>query len=109
MIRDRGKKKWQGFFMPENIKMLKDLWLDDKKTPKPHLDDTKVEEMERLLTESMATEMLLEITTWKNGFFTSHVGFVKKIDSLDKKIQMQDEQDSIIYLNFLSITDVLAK
>lgn len=25
MIRDRGKKKWQGFFMPENIKMLKNL------------------------------------------------------------------------------------
>jgi hypothetical protein len=50
--------------MPENIKMLKNLWLDDRKTPKPHLDETKIEEMEGLLIEIMATQkMLLEITT----------------------------------------------
>jgi hypothetical protein len=104
MIRDHEKKKWQGFFMPENIKILKDLWLDDKKTPKPHLDETKIDEMERLLIESMATKMLLEITTSKNGFFISHIGFVKKMDPLDKKIQMQDEQESNIHLDLLSIT-----
>jgi hypothetical protein len=53
--------------------------------------------------------MLLEITTWKNGFFTSRVGFVKKIDPLDKRIQIQDELQSIINLDFLSITNVLVK
>jgi REP element-mobilizing transposase RayT len=103
MIRDRRKKKGQGFFMPENIKMLKELWLDDLKTSRPHLDETKIEEMEQLLIESLKTQILLEIATWKNGFFTSHVGFVKKIDPLDKKIQMQDEQESIIHLDFQSI------
>jgi hypothetical protein len=63
MIRDRGKKKWQGFFMPENIKMLKNLWLDDNKTPRPQLDEMKIEDMERLLSESKATKRILEITT----------------------------------------------
>ena len=65
---------WQGLFMPENIKMLKELWLEDLKTPRPLLDETKIEEMERLLSESLKTQMLLEITTWKNGFFTACVG-----------------------------------
>ena len=77
MNKDRVMKKWHGFFMPENIKMLKDLWQDDHKTPRTHLDETKIEEMERQLLESMATKTLIEITTWKNVFFTSRVGFEK--------------------------------
>jgi hypothetical protein len=40
--KDRGMKKWNGFFMPETIKMLKDLWEDDHKTPRPHLNETKI-------------------------------------------------------------------
>jgi hypothetical protein len=87
MNKDRGMKKWNGFFMSESIKLLKDLWQDDHKTPRPHLDETKIEEMERLLSESEDTKILLEVTTWKNGFFTSRVGFVTKIDRLNKRIQ----------------------
>jgi hypothetical protein len=49
-------KEWNGFFKPETIKMLKDLWEDDHKTPRPHLDETKIEETERLLSESMNTK-----------------------------------------------------
>ncbi|MGF6947525.1 REP element-mobilizing transposase RayT [Neobacillus sp. B4I6] len=107
--KDRGMKKWNGFFMPETIKMLKDLWEDDQKTPRPHLDETKIEEMERLLFEGMATKRLLEITTWTNGFFTSRVGFVTKIDPLKKKIQIQDELRSTINLDFFSLTNVMVK
>ena len=107
--KDRGMKKWNGFFMPESIKMLKNLWEDDHKTPRPHLDETEIEEMERLLSESMDTKMLLEITTWTNGFFTSRVGFVTKIDPLKKRIQIHDELKSTIYLDFFSLTNVIVK
>jgi hypothetical protein len=94
MNKDRGMKKWNGFFMLETIKMLKDLWQDDQKTPRPHLDETKIEDMERLLSESMATKTLLEITTWKNGFFTSRVGYVTKIDPLHKRIKLNEIMSS---------------
>ncbi|PGY07308.1 YolD-like family protein [Bacillus sp. AFS031507] len=107
--KDRGMKKWHGFFMPESIKLLKDLWKDDQKTPRPLLDEMKIEEMEQLLSNSMETKLLLEITTWKDGFFTSRVGFVMKIDSLNKRIQIQDEFESIINLDFFSITNVKVK
>jgi energy-converting hydrogenase Eha subunit C len=52
--------------------------------------------MERHLSEGMATKTLLEITTWKNVFFTSSVGIVLKINPLNKTIQLQDEFESII-------------
>ncbi|MCM2534222.1 YolD-like family protein [Neobacillus pocheonensis] len=107
--KDRGMRNWNGFFMPESIKLLKDLWQDDNKTPRPHLDEIKIVEMERLLSESMNTKNLLEITTWKNGFFTTRVGFVTKIDSLNKRILLQDELQSTINLDFFSITNVMVK
>ncbi|MCM2534842.1 YolD-like family protein [Neobacillus pocheonensis] len=107
--KDRGMKKWNGFFMPETIKMLKDFWQDDIKTPRPHLNETQIEEMERLLSESKDTKILLEITTWKNGFFTLRVGHVTKIDPLNKRIQLQDEHKSTINLDFFSITNVMVK
>jgi hypothetical protein len=59
--KDRGIKKWNGFFMPESIKMLKDLWQDDNKPPRPHLDETKIEEMERLLSEGMDTKIFFRV------------------------------------------------
>lgn len=57
----------------------------------------------------MATNMLLEITTWTNVFFSSCVGFGTKIDTLNKRIQIQDERKSTIYLDFFSLTNVIGK
>jgi hypothetical protein len=42
--------------MPETIKMFKDFWQDDHKTPRPHLDETKIEDMEPLLSEAWTSK-----------------------------------------------------
>lgn len=80
--------------------MLKDLKIEDYKTPRPQLDEGQIEEMERLLSESLGTKTLVEITTWKSGFFTTRVGTVTKIDPYEKKIVIQDELDLTIKLDF---------
>jgi hypothetical protein len=41
--------------------------------------------MEKLILESFENQVLLEITTWKNGFSTSKVAIVSKIDPINKK------------------------
>lgn len=107
--KDRGMKKWYGFSIPEHGKMLKDMRLDYYKTPRPQLDEGQIEEMERLLLESFQNKTLLEITSWKNGFFNSMVGIVTKIDPLNKNIIIHDELASIITLNFYNITNVITK
>jgi hypothetical protein len=63
MLRDRGKVKWQGFFMPEHIKMLREANFDKHKQSRPHLDDSQIEDMKQLLLESLNDQILLEITT----------------------------------------------
>ncbi|MBT2618535.1 MULTISPECIES: YolD-like family protein [unclassified Bacillus (in: firmicutes)] len=71
MLRDRGNIKWQGFFVPEHIKTLKDGDRDHLRTARPQLDKSQIEEIERLLSESLQEKTILEITTWKDGFFHS--------------------------------------
>ncbi|MGM0878960.1 MAG: YolD-like family protein [Bacillota bacterium] len=110
MIRDRGKnKKWLGFFFPEHVKMLKDVQYDYGKSPRPLLDESQIEEMEQFLTDSLANQTILEITTWKDGYFNTRIGLVKKIDPQTKKILIQDELDSLITIDFFHFTNVTIK
>ncbi|MBK5441741.1 MULTISPECIES: YolD-like family protein [Peribacillus] len=59
-----------------------------------------------LLSESLEEKTLLNITTWKDGYFSSRIGSVTKLDPYEKKIFIQDELDSEITLNFFNIVDV---
>ncbi|MBD8591643.1 MULTISPECIES: YolD-like family protein [Peribacillus] len=109
MINDRGIIKYQGFLMPEHIKMLKELDTDDHKVPRPQLDERQIEDMEQLFSESLATQTILEIITWKNGFFSSKIGFVKRIDPISKKVFIKDELGTLISIDFINITNVSPK
>lgn len=54
ILRDPGKNKiWQGFFLPEHIKMLKEAHQDYHKSPSPQLTERQIEVLERLLLESL--------------------------------------------------------
>lgn len=107
MINDRGKaKKWQGFFMPEHIAMLKKVKEDYYKQPRPELDEGQIEEIEQLIISSLENNSLLDIKTWKNGFFTSRIGIVTKVNPIAKTIQFQDELDKTINIDFFQIVNV---
>ena len=62
--------------------MLKDAENDYYKTLRPQLDETQIEGMERHISESLDNKTLTEITTWKNGFFNTGIGFAHKVDPL---------------------------
>ena len=107
MLKDRGKsKKWQGFFMTEHVSALKKIDRDYYKLPRPELDETQIEEMEEMILEAYKNESLIELETWKDGYFTIRSVYVKKIDPINKKIQVIDELDSIFNIDFFSITKV---
>lgn len=95
--------------MPEHTKMLKELDTDYHKVPRPQLDEGQIEDMEQLISESLATQTSLEIITWKNGFFSSRIGFVKRIDPISKKVFIIDELGTFISIDFFNITKVSPK
>lgn len=107
MIRDRGtQKKWQGFFMPEHVAMLRQAETDYQRQPRPELDPLQIEEMQNLLQESLEHGTSIEITIWKGGFFTKRVGVVKRLSPIEKTITCIDELNSNFQISFFSITKV---
>jgi hypothetical protein len=107
MIRDRGKIKWQGFFMPEHTRELRKVWKDGEKQPRPYLSDDQIEGMERLIQESLEYQILLELTLWEDGYFMKRVGTVNKIDPLNKKLTFIDELESSFTISFYIITNIV--
>ncbi|WP_082341254.1 YolD-like family protein [Sporosarcina globispora] len=87
MIRDRGKMKWQSaFFMPEHVKMLKQITFDDKKQKKPLLDEQEFEEIGFIVMDSLNYTIPIKVTIWQEGFFETITGIVAKVDMLMKYI-----------------------
>ncbi|MBT2734737.1 YolD-like family protein [Bacillus sp. ISL-7] len=107
MIRDRGTKKWTAsFMMPEHIRELKKMMNEANKQPRPILDEMEIEEMERLLQKSLMQGTLLQVTTWKGGFFNKKVCQVVQIDLVAKTIAFQDKLQSKFKTPFFNITSV---
>ncbi|MFE7064243.1 YolD-like family protein [Sutcliffiella sp. NPDC057660] len=82
---------------------------DYYKTPRPQLDQGQIEEMEQLILESFENQVLLEIMTLKNGFITSRIGTVTKVDPINKKVIVKDEHNSILTIDFFTITSAITK
>ncbi len=95
--------------MTEHVKLLWDMEEEYLRTARPLLDEEKIEDLERLLTESLQEKILLEIIIWKKGYNTTRIGTVTKIDRYAKKVVIQDELDAEIRLNFYDIVDVKVK
>lgn len=66
-MRDRGLKKWHGFFMPEHISMLKKHEIEDMKVEKPILDEDLVNEINDVLVESILDGNQIQLKLWLDG------------------------------------------
>lgn len=105
-IRDRGKLKWQSaFFMPEHVKMLKDLNTDDQKVGKPILDEYQIEEFEQKFCLAMEFSYQIKITTWESGFFKDYKGLLHRLDEIDKVLFLEHEKH-IVRLKFIDVVNV---
>lgn len=95
MIRDRGLKKWHGFFMPEQVGMLREMNVEEKKQKKPQLDEQELEEIGFIVMDSLNHTLTIKVTVWRDGFFTSLTGIVDKVDMLNKYILFETDDDEI--------------
>ncbi|WP_191567550.1 YolD-like family protein [Metabacillus idriensis] len=54
--------------MPEHFKPLIDVQMDYQRVPKPHLDEGQIEDLEKLLSDSLKENILLEIPHGRTAF-----------------------------------------
>lgn len=106
-IRDRGKMKWQSaFFMPEHVKMLRELKSDYQKISKPILDESQIEDFEQKLCMALESRQEVNITTWESGFFREFKGFLQKLDQWNRTILLEEENGCLTTIFFNQIVGV---
>jgi hypothetical protein len=92
-IRDRGKVKWQmAFGMPEHVKMLGELRTDYYRQAKPQLDGYQYDEIDECLTEALADNKPVKVTTWANGFTTDICGRIDSVDPITKQLRIDGQR-----------------
>lgn len=67
------------------------------------LNELQLAYFERLLCENLEN-LCVELTTWKDGFFTSRVGTVNEMDSYEKTIILQDELNKEIKIDSFKLS-----
>ena len=106
MIRDRGTKKWVAMMLPEHVKMVRSFFSETKKAPKPELDLQAIEEIELVIIEAQNTKKDVTLTFWEDGYFTTIIGQIHKINIPLKTISIKDKSDFIFYIEFTNVINV---
>ncbi|RFU70363.1 YolD-like family protein [Peribacillus saganii] len=109
-IKDRGKLKWQGaFFMPEHVKLLRDMHTDYHRISKPILDEYQIEEYENKICYAMEFVLSVKVTVWEDGFEKEYIGKVCRLDEIHKVIylKLHNEEGYIMRIKFDTIVGVV--
>ena len=105
-IKDRGMKKWQGFFMTEHVEELQGVDYDSFIQDKPVLDDYQIAEFESKIHFAMEYNLFLDITLWLDGDQIEKVIRVHHLDNIKKKIRGKGQNGDIEIIDFENIIDV---
>jgi YolD-like protein len=95
MLRDRGNIKWQGMFLPEHVKALREHQLELKKKSKAVIDLQQIKLMEETIREAMEFNQALNFVYFRDGEHQLLVGKVHYIEHFKQKLRIVDEFDSL--------------
>ncbi|MED1711687.1 YolD-like family protein [Bacillus thuringiensis] len=105
-INDRGLKKWQGFFMPEHVEGIKQMWLDDQKIKMPIWDEEQIAEFEQLIRYAKDYNLYVDLSIYNEGFERKITCSVKALNPLEKviKVVTADGMENIQFDKILNVT-----
>lgn len=103
-MHDRGMIKWMPFNSVINGKLLvNSIEKEKSKIDKPILSEEQVEIIENNILESMINKVPLKFVIYQGGYFKEIKGTVINIDSVKKKILLDNHK----YLYFKEIINAL--
>ncbi|MEK4199115.1 YolD-like family protein [Cytobacillus sp. FSL K6-0265] len=106
MIRDRGKMKWQGFFMSEHTELLKQIPVEYEKMKKPELDEQELEDIQIITMESLNYTTTIKLTIWIDGFTKTYEGIVDKIDHINMYIYLETTESNILKFHIHEVISI---
>lgn len=99
-------KKWVSLMLPEYVKALKELEMDDSKVAKPVLDDQQYEELNRVIVEALAKNKMLQFSYFSNGAIEMVTGKIDYVDHIKKEIHIINKEANPTVLNINNIVRI---
>lgn len=102
-VKDRGNKKWVAMMLPEHLKLISEYVDDQKKIPKPVLDEWDLDIIQENIQIAMKRNVDVEVKTWKNGEFNFQIGSISLVDLKRRTIEMED----VFKSNVIQLDDIV--
>jgi YolD-like protein len=97
-MNDRGLMKWNGFIMPEQKELIKQVYIENLKIEKPTLDEGQYHEMNDWLVRSMQDREPIRLKLWIDGFIRDFgPGIIHKIDPHQRSLYVQDKNGTQMF------------
>ncbi|ADU30031.1 YolD-like family protein [Evansella cellulosilytica] len=87
--KDRGVIKWTSMMLPEHVQQLKELSEKQKVLSKPIIDEQLFEEWSRILEKAYHEQLVISATKWKNGHEENILGYLYKMDQVNRCLILQ--------------------
>ncbi len=103
MNKDREMIKWTPFeSLISNQKVIDSILYEKNKIKKPILSLEQQQEIEDKLIEAFYEQIEITLKIYKNGYINIITSSILKIDSIHKKITLQN-QDKILFKQIIEI------
>lgn len=89
-VKDRGNKKWVAMMIPEHLKILREYVEDQKKIPKPQLNEWDLDIIQDNIQIAMKRNVDVEVKAWKNGEFHFQIGSISWVDIKSRTVKIED-------------------
>ncbi|MEK5109882.1 YolD-like family protein [Cytobacillus sp. FSL K6-0129] len=105
-LKDRGIKKWQGFFMPEHVTELGVMHAELDHVAKPIIDEHQQAEFDARIAYAMEFNLALKISIWQAGNITEIVGRSHYVDHVRQKIRLVTLDGASAYVEMAEVVGV---
>lgn len=103
----RTIKKWQPFAsIPQQFKGLANIIEDQRKIPKPILEDDEKERINLILKDAFELGKEITLIYWNKGYIYTEVGHILKVDHLTNTFQFTNKFNQQQLFSFDSIVDM---
>lgn len=100
--------RWESsrMMLPEHVSALNNHRVDLLKVDKPELDEQEIEEISRILGQSLEDHIPISISFYRSGFINALNGIVTKLDPMNREITLMDYEEDRHNLKFDQIVNV---
>lgn len=90
---ERGMKKWMAFrSITDQYEGIRRILYDQKKIPRPILDEDKVDDINRCLVEAYNRKLNVTISYYDDGFIETCSGILKHISTVYRRIELTNQR-----------------